>query len=226
MTGHSRSKTSGNILIYILGAILLLGLLIVALKGSFQEGTGIDAEKALMSANDIQRYGAEMERGVSYILRNNFSETDIRFANPNAASSYGSIDDDPRRQVFSPQGGGVEWRAAPAIQTSPTPWSFCAQTAIAGVGSTCTDASCADLVAYLMFLPKELCLRINDAVGVSNPLGNPPVDSDGWTWGVPFLGTYSYAATLSTAGNETFGKQEACVEAGGTYHYYRVLLAR
>mgnify|MGYP000326001555 CR=1 FL=1 len=57
---YARPAESGNMLIYILGAIFLMGLLIVIVKGSFQPGTGIDAEKAQIMANQIRAYGAEL----------------------------------------------------------------------------------------------------------------------------------------------------------------------
>lgn len=51
---HSRRQNqSGNMLIYILGGIFLLGILIVLLKGNAQEGAGIDADKIAVSVQKM-----------------------------------------------------------------------------------------------------------------------------------------------------------------------------
>jgi hypothetical protein len=220
-------STAGNMFIYIIGAIFLMGLLIVALKGSFQEGSGIDPEKNILLVNQVQRYGAELERGVSYILRSGYSESELRFAHPNAASAYGLITDIPARQVFAPEGGGVEWRAPPAgLQTTLTPWTFSGEAKVVGVGSNGTDPSAAELIAFLMYVPKSFCLEVNNSNGITNPSGNPPTDADGFTWNVPFIGNFAAVGGINSTGNELFGKMQGCVEASGAYHYYRVLLAR
>src|SRR5687768_1759532 len=110
MTEKNRSKNAGNMLVYILGAIFLMGLLIVLLKGSFQEGTSIDSDKIIIQAGEVQRYATQIEIATGYILRNNFSETDLRFAHPSAPAGYGLITDQPRRQVFDPSGGGAQYQ--------------------------------------------------------------------------------------------------------------------
>jgi len=218
---------SGNILIYILGAIFLMGLLIVALKGSFQEGSGIDPEKTAMLVGQVQRYGAELERGVAYVLRNGYSETDIRFAHPNAPS-YGLITDIPARQVFSPEGGGVEWRAPPVgiLQNPGSNYTISSGSEIDGVGSTCGTSRCNDLVMYLLNPTKDFCLAVNNANGITNPSGDTPIEPDSFTWNIPFDGTYILYGTVNTTGNYTAGKTEGCVKYTTLYYYYRVLLAR
>ena len=93
---HSFEKScpqSGNILIYIIGAIALIGLLTVMVKGSTLPGAGIDREELELRASDIQQYAMELERAVAYILQSGYSESDIRFAHPNHSSAYGDITD-------------------------------------------------------------------------------------------------------------------------------------
>ncbi len=231
MLQQNHPANSGNILIYILGAIFLMGMLIVALKGSFQEGTGIDAEKTALLVGQVQRYGAELERGVRYVQQNGYSETEIRFAHPNAESAYGLITDIPARQIFDPQGGGVEWKAPPAgLQLIVTPWIFNGGSTVEGVGSTCTASSCSDLVALLMNVTKDFCLHVNNSVSIINPSGNPPQEA-GSVNTTRFSGTFSYATDIRDNTNHLRSKSEGCFEGGsnppnGTYHYYRVLLAR
>lgn len=229
-----KSFQRGNILIYILGAIFLIGLLIVLMRGSFQEGAGIDAEKNILLATQIQRYGAELERGVRYVLANDYSEADIRFAHPQAAVAYGVITSIPQRQVFAPEGGGVEWKAPPSgSQATPGAWMFVARNAVTQVGSTCAAAGCTDLIAVLPTVTREVCVEINKLAGVANPSGNPPEEVDALSFSPLFTGgTFGYDQELNTTGNHTSARREACIQgnggdaASGSYYYYRVLLVR
>lgn len=230
---HKAGVTSiaGNILIYILGAIFLMGLLVVAMKGSFQEGSGIDPEKTALLVGQVQRYGAELERGVAYVLRNGYSETDIRFAHPNAASAYGLITDIPARQVFSPEGGGVEWRAPPiGSQPASTAWLFSGRNNAMGVGTNCTaggQTNCTDLIAMLPNVTKAFCLQLNNNVGVTNPSGEPPAEATGLEISTLFNGIFYYNSNIDTVGaTPTQYKTEGCFSYLSQYYYYRVLLAR
>lgn len=80
-----------------------------------------------------------------------------------------------------------------------------------------------------MNISKELCLALNNSIGVTNPAGEPPVDPDGFNWLTPFDGTFAGGGGgfISTTGNHTTGRTEACISiTGPAYHYYRVLMAR
>jgi hypothetical protein len=224
---HSARTTSGNMLIYILGAIFLMGLLIVLVKGNFQEGTGVDAEKVLMQVNEVQRYGSEMERGVRYILQEGFSESQLRFASPNSAS-YGDITDFPRQQVFSESGGGVEWRDPPrGSQLAGDEWIFSGANTVPLVGSTCGLAECSDLVVILPNVTEAFCTQVNRTKDIDNTGGVPPEDADSFDKTTYFTnGVFTYGGIIDTSGNEADGKAEGCVDDAGSYFYYRVLLPR
>lgn len=237
MAKDLHKSSSGNMLVYIIGAIFLMGLLIVMLKGSFQEGIGIDAEKSALAAGEVMRQGSELERAVRYITGNGFSETDIRFAHPTglaAYSAYGLIGTTPAQQVFSPQGGGATWRNPPAgSQSADTPWVFTANNAASMVGTTCTMAACSDLMVVLPNVTKSVCIQINRAKGITNPAGEPPREVDGMDLATLFTGgSFTYGATLDTTGGYTASQTEGCFEGNGgststgQYYYYRVLLVR
>lgn len=226
-TPQARTNISGNMLIYILGAIFLMGLLIVLLKGSFQEGTGIDAEKAMMQAGELQRYGSEVERGVGYILREGASESDLRFANPNTPS-YGLITDTPTYQVFSPDGGGAEWRnPPPGSQYTPTPWIFTGANVIRQVGSTCEDNTCTDLLMILPDITEALCTQINRNHGVATLSGEIPESVYSFDLSTLFTnGVFVFSNTLVPTDDVLDAQTEGCFLLSGKYNYYRVLLAR
>jgi hypothetical protein len=232
MIRHARTR--GNILIYILGAIFLIGLLVMLMRGSFQEGSGIDPERNALLATQVQKYGADLERGVRNALQNGYSETELRFSHPNAPSSYGLISSIPQRQVFASEGGGVEWKAPPTgVQATSAPWMFVARNAVTQVGSTCAAAGCTDLIAVLPTVTRDFCLEINKLAGVTNPSGNPPREVDALSLSPLFTaGTFGYDQALNTTGGHTNARLEGCIEGNGgdaplgSYYYYRVLLAR
>ena len=231
MTPQNLNKNeAGNILIYILGAIFLLGILVVVVKGSSTPGSNIDREALLIRVAEVQAYGQELERAVAYVMRNGHSEADIRFAHPEADPAYGDITDTPTRQVFAREGGGARYREPPVdVQVIPADWYFTGGNSIGTVGSG-FDASNSEteLLVMLNDITKEFCIALNDQANIENPSGNPPVDGAGMIGGsltYAFIGDYSFSAVIDNAA--ITNSNEACVQRStGTYHYYRVLLAR
>lgn len=231
---NSRSNEAGNILIYILGAIFLLGLLVVIVKGSSTPGSSnIDKETLILRVNEVQNYGQELERAIAYIMRNGHSEADIRFAHPDADVNYGVITDTPTRQIFSTTGGGAKYRAPPEnIQVTITPWFFSGSNRIDDVGTHEASSASADLIAILPNVTENFCLLVNEKNGITNPLDAPPQDVGSAEITTEFAGTFSVGQPIEDSTNLIFNnKLEGCFEGGGTpptgsYHYYRVLLAR
>jgi len=220
-----KNNQSGNMLIYILGAIALIGVLIILVRGSSLPGGGIDNEAMTIKVTEIQQYGNELERAVRYILQDGYSESDLRFAHPNHSSAYGDITDEPTRQVFTREGGGATWRDNDVdIQVIDTNWNFNGATIINEIGSTRND-----LVAWLPNVTQDFCLSINDKIGIENPADAPPQNSGNMDISNLFDGNFTAAQTVSAT--EINGFSDGCLEgngspAAGTYHYYRVLLAR
>ncbi|MAZ75984.1 MAG: hypothetical protein CMH31_01630 [Micavibrio sp.] len=224
---------SGNILIYILGAIVLIGLLTIMVKGSSTPGSGIDREALEIRVAEVQAYGNELERAVSYVLRNGYSETDIRFAHPNHSSAYGDITDDPARQIFAREGGGATWRDNESdIQTQDEDWLFNGRNRVIGIGTTEASISSSELVSVLPYVTKDFCLLVNDKNNITNTSNNPPQDDNNVLFTPIFSGTFTFAASIGDAPTDYLHqKNEGCFEGetnppAGTYHYYRVLLAR
>ena len=46
------------------------------------------------------------------------------------------------------------------------------------IGTTCGNASCSDLIMVLNDVRTDICTKINDIIGVSNPSDAPPQDTD------------------------------------------------
>ncbi len=160
-----KASESGNILIIILVAILLTGLLTAAIQmTSRSEGSNIDKEALSLKTTSVREYMTELEHAIQLIQRNGVSESDIRFAHPDADSDYGNLgaDGDPSDQVFHRDGGAAEYRNAPdGLQVSAAPWEFYGGSNLPYVGSDKPD-----LIAVLPNVTKQFCDKINKMNGL------------------------------------------------------------
>ncbi len=222
-------------LFLILLAVALIGLLSAAvLSTSDTEGSNIDNETLIIRTSEVQRFVSEMERGVLYIIQNGYSESDIRFAHPDAPSTYGdlSADADPADQLFSPSGGAAEYRGVPSGINDGSDWEFYGGTAAPGVGS-----ERADLLAVLPNITQQFCERINTLNG--QPTATPPDDPATCFYSGStgrFNDSTQFASSPNTMDETTFtqdstitaarGAMQACVTCGTDYHFYHVLMAR
>jgi hypothetical protein len=225
-------KNSGNMLVYILGAIFLLGLLIILVKGSFQEGTGIDADKVVLKATQVQQYASELERGVTYVLRNGVSESDLRFAATGASAIYG-VYSDTSSMIFAPTGGGVEYKSPPTGINDGRKWGFYATTHFTDLGTDTAGSQKSELVAVLPNVTQAFCNQINRNVKQSIDLTqvtDPSALGCVFTSGEEFAGTYRAGAAVNLLDDTKVPvkpAKEACVRCNdGTFQYYRVLVVR
>jgi hypothetical protein len=227
----SRNRNeAGNILLYVLIGIVLLGALTVAVRntGGFQDN--IDKESLSLKAGQVERYGAELESAVRAVLQRGISEADIRFAHPDASATYGTITTDPENQVFSAQGGMAKYREPPSGVNDGSKWEFFGATDVPQVGS-----DKAELMAVLPNVTAAFCEVINKQLGFA--AGTQPTDHSGG--GTPdcvmgangdrFTGTFD--TSPNTMDDTTFSRLpalQACVQCAtdSSYNYYYVLLAR
>lgn len=232
---NSRKNERGNIMFMILIAIVLIATLTAVISGSDNsENSSIDRETLAIRATEIQRYASELERGITYIMQNGHSESDIRFAIPTDGANstgYGDLaaDTDPTDQMFHRDGGGANYRDPPDnIQTTASAWEFYGGSQIPGVGT-----SKADLIAVLPNLTQQMCEKINE---INDQTASPAEDASGsinegasqrfGSGGTPVTFDDTTPNTLNTT---TFSKQpalQACVNAAGTYHFYHVIMPR
>jgi hypothetical protein len=173
---NNRESQSGNVLLIILTAIVLIGILTAVIQGtSSSDGANIDREQLLLNTTKIRQYATELETAVTLILRDGHSESDIRFANPEN-NDYGdlSADTDKSDQVFAAEGGAAEYRSPPAgIQTAAAPWEFYGGTALPGVGTARPE-----LVAVLPGVTQAFCNKINEMNGYDLADADyPPLDT-------------------------------------------------
>ncbi len=221
---------SGSIIFYVLLGIVLIGLLTVALRNSGGGLDNIDKEDLILKAGQVQRYAAELARGVSTLLENHISEADIRFAHPDAATEYGTITTNPGNQVFDVTGGRASYQPAPDGINDGSAWEFFGTSDIPQVGSDKPE-----LIAVLPHVTQEFCETMNAQLGFT--AGTQPTDDAA---GSPacvmggssdrFAGTFDDASP-NTLDDTTFSKlpaYQACVlcASDNSYNYYYVLMAR
>lgn len=230
-TQKKRQNERGNILFMVLIAIVLIGTLtaVVSSTGDNQNAS-IDNETLAIRASEVQRYASELERGMRYIQQNGISEEAFRFSIPtNTTAPYLyeelAADTDPSDQMFHPDGGAANYRAAPeGVQTSAGgAWEFYGNTQVPQVGS-----DRADLIAVLPNVTQKFCEKINQLNGQTD---SQPLDDGGNIHNTSnrFKTGSEYASTpneLDSASFTKFPPLQACVQSGTDYHFYHVLYAR
>lgn len=102
-------------------------------------------------------------------------------------------------------------------------------TRVSGHGLDDSSAASTDLLMWNGRLEKDVCVLINEELGVDNPSGNPPIDN--WDCGGIFTGSYSACSDL--IGDEVTslsGKDMFCVQSAAgvetNYFFMNVMLAR
>lgn len=224
------SSSRGSALFIILIAVVLFGALSYAVANMMRSDAGDDLsdEKAKLYANEIMDYARSMREAVQHLrISNGCSDTDVSFKN-DSASGYGSSTNTDC-QVFHPDGGGMSWTEPnPAIDSNG--WLINAVHCYNEIGTTgsCTSSN-ADLTLDLLFVPKNVCIALNDFLGVSNPSGNPPTANYGAVSGSKFVGSYS--GSHVTISGQMKDKPSGCYQDSvgtwsGNYFFYQVLIAR
>jgi hypothetical protein len=219
----------GNVFIVIFLALVLVGILTVAIRGGGGGKTSIDQEEMKIQVSSVLRYGTELENAVAFVLQNGASETEIGFAHADAAAEYGTIATTPEFQVFSQNGGRAEYRLMPTkfLASGTGAWEFYGTTNMPQVGS-----DRADLMAILPNVTGDFCAAINKELGL---VGQPDDDTTGSTpdcveGGASYrFGTAFFNAAPNGLDGTSFSKLPAtqgCVTCGAAYHYVHVLMSR
>jgi len=237
MTLSAPHPESGNVIFFILLAVVLIGLVTVAIR-SGGEGANIDRETVSIRASQIREYASELERAITFIMQGGgVSETEIRFAHPDAPVAYGDITATPTRQVFSEFGGGAAYRLPPTDISGAANWEFYGHTHLPDVGvSPPNDRS--ELVAVLPNVTRPFCNIINEMNGYT--AGVTPEDTNGVCLNAGAAFRFSSATGFSAGGVNDETDDDAtweikpatqgCVTcntaADDNLHFFHVLMAR
>ena len=164
MTNHQTQQ--GNVIFFILIAVVLFAALNYALMRGDGGVHNIDKERHLIIVTEVEQYGSELTQAVKIVLENGLSEADISFAHVNAPSTYGDATDLSSAplitQIFSPSGGAAEYRTPNPSVSSASNWEFYGESHMPQVGS-----SRADLIAVLPDVTTEFCIAFNIQQGLS-----------------------------------------------------------
>ncbi len=242
----SSGRERGSILFYIFIGIAVFAALSFAVANIMRSGGGNPKrEIASLYATDIQQYAEGLRRAVQALRIQGIEDTAMSFENP-IADDYdhaGCTDDSCR--VFANAGGGMAY-AAPSAEWLDSEhagqpyfgaWYFPAKVCVEGAGnggSGCESDSIEneDLVALLPWVTRDLCLVINENLGISNPGDEPPqANSDTWPAdSAKFLGSYAAENSVINMGGETSGCYRGTAGTGRPgsegYVYFKVLLGR
>lgn len=229
---NNRHAESGNVLFYILIAIALLASLSYAVSQSSRGGgSQITQERINLMATEMLEYTDLIGKSVAQLkLRGCDSESasdsnKISFRNTASASYNHATASDTDCRIFEFDGGGMTFRDAPDNASNISPSIlFDGNMEVENMGNTCAGPSCSDLLIIFRDIQENLCIRLNEMVNVTNPAGVPPVDTS-FNF-VPFVGLYTYNGTLGDEAAELDGRKAGCGNDGGTYHFYKVLIAR
>lgn len=220
-----RRNESGNMIFFILLAIVLIGLVTAALRSGGLETANIDREDMIIKVSQVRQNAAELERALTLVMQNGISETAISFAadNPSASVDYGTYNTNAEAEIFNPLGGGALWREPPSGVNDGSFWEFYGETAVPDVGS-----DRADLVAVLPNVNALFCTEINRINGqTSQPLDNGACIHAGAAGRfVPAASPYAGTPNTMDGPFAVTPAPEACVSCAGAFHFYHVLMAR
>ena len=251
---NKNNNIRGSVLIFILMAVALLGALTVVLSrtSSNTEETGI-TERSRVGASDIIRYASTIANAVNDLLLRGCSEREIDRERPSLAIPATSPQDGSC-SVFRAGGTGVEYRYTLNQYRVPSPWPFpvsgTGTTAgqiqlmaqrVDGVGKTLAPPAGVNYDESLFVmtgLKLDVCLAINNILGITNPSGYPPRDTAGTALEGGNFVRSGAAEFINTTGNELRGKKAGCwvtnTHAGASsalngtdyFYFYHVLIAR
>jgi hypothetical protein len=232
----------GSVLLWILIAVALFGALSFMLNKGNRAGIGqVSQEKATLAATEILDYGQALRRVVQELQINGCEDDEISFENTTVSAYINAkAPTDESCHVFAYNGGGLNYTNADDTWFDDTyntaPYNdginygrhiFSGNLPIEGIGTTA-----ADLRYVLNFVRPEVCMAINDKLGVDNPGGAPPVDGVG-TATTSYIFAGNYGAPIADVigddgGHDLAGKPIFCRvgSAGGATQLTYILIAR
>lgn len=239
----------GSALVYVLVAIVAFAALSYGITRD-SRSTGNFSQDAAFAANGIMQYGTRLENAVETLVSTGTDIHQISFEN-GAVAGYANAAATNANKVFHADGAGVIYTApeadwldsAHSAKTYYGEWYFAADVCVPYMGSgdnTCNSdgsANTEDLVVFLPYIKKDVCLNINRRMDIASCATDDPCDdSAGNMWpsaNTKFTGSFADGEAAYNTGGAYLFKNSGCLEGSGantppagTYTYYKVLLAR
>ncbi|MEM6780965.1 MAG: hypothetical protein AAF569_03790 [Pseudomonadota bacterium] len=236
---------SGNVLIILLVAIVLLGALTALLtrSGGSTNETG-ELEQQSIVVSEILRYASSIEAAVTRLRQRGCSENQLSFQyDADGDGDYTDTGETPDYRnanapsdlschIFHPNGGGQTYESPEADWLDSThsaivtygDYAFTRRTEIADVGENTEK----DLTLFINFIIRDLCVAINNTLDLPNPSGEPPVDDGDFNSTDLFDGTFDTGSVSDVNPPELIGEKSGCFKhsSNDQYFFYHVLIAR
>lgn len=240
-----RISQNGSALLWILIGVALFAALGFAVTRGMRGGgeSTIAVEVARARAIDVVQYGNALRAAVQNLRIEGVTPQAVSFETPLVSGYANANCAGSSCKVFDPGGGGMAYRApaeewldqSQSAKTLFGQWYFPAGVCVEDIGSG--GAGCdsdgednEDLIAVLPWVRREICIEINEKLGISNPGGNPPVEvGNGWpVANTKFTGTFSDGVILEQTGQSAgcFAGNAAATPPAGAYAFFQVLMAR
>lgn len=239
-----RHQAGSAFLIIMLAIAMFAALSYAVFRGSRQSMSSLTREQVTLAAQEIIGYGDAVQKAVQTLRLRGCTEEQLSFIFTGGNSfqvdgteydySNPSATPDDSCEVFSPNGGRILPRKLKSgfIPSTGLPHNWMAPdsfivttTRVHGVGTE----NGSDLVMWVGRLQPEVCMKINDMLGVPNQSNLPPVDMFDCDGDI-FHGTYSTCTNPIGDGTPVItGKSAFCSgynASGQLYNYFVVLLAR
>lgn len=245
--GHDEEGECGGVLLWILVTIALFAALTaVVSRGSRTSETMLTDQQAKLYATEIMQYGNNLAYAVQKLRINGCKETDFDFYNVVWTLHDGTLIHPagqnpvavlPDCGVFDPNGGAIrairmplEAIYFPAITSKSTGlgMSRIIRGGVPGIG----DEGKEELVYRLPSIRKEVCLKINELLGIQNDGDDAPTVTGAGTT-AKYQGNFPENFMMDDISGLVTGKSSFCaisLEGAspdiGPYSYLQVLIVR
>ncbi len=222
----------GNALFLILIAVALFAALSYAITNSSRGGGDTSRETEEIAISQVLQFANSMSVAIQRLTLFGCADDEITFEDNGGFShrksglayDYTNLNapGDESCHVFSPNGGAVSTQELPenimvgrdeiADGHMDVNSIFVQPMITLGLGSD-TPGDGTDIMLWIGFVRQDVCMRINDRLGVPNPSNLPP--SDSYSCLAPFVGNYPNCSqpfgdqVTGLAGQDTF-----CVTVG------------
>lgn len=220
----------GNVLWFILLAIVLLGAItmVISRSGSSVNQSG-ERESASILASQIMRYAKSIEAATTQLKMSGYSENDISFENSfNTASYLNTNCSGNYCKVFHVNGTGLSMSAPPskAMSNTSSEWIITGANAVGSTNDPVgTDNN--DLIILLSGIKQPVCAEINRMMKVNN--GAIPTETTGITT-TSYQGSFSGSTVIDgdPSPYELDGHPTGCFydADASNYSFYHTLIAR
>lgn len=233
------NRQSGSAFFIILIAIVLFATLTYAVMRSSRVSEGsLSANQAKLAAQEIISYGNTLADTVQKLRIRGCAENQLDIANtvwqfgngtlihpagdnPNAPASgcsVFSINDGKMQPMIMP----LSYTIGGTVGASNTQLGHSRLNLlrVTNVG----DAAKEDMVLLIARLNLQVCLKINEILGVTNPSNAPPDYTVSTT--VLYKGTFADTTTMTDTSTVLSGKTAFCAIRNGLYEFNQVLMVR